>query len=134
MPDVTRALAPLDDDAEAMGNNLVEFLTNEVKHGRLPENLLPLQSGVGNVANAVIHGLVESQFKNLSVYTEVIQDGMFELIDKDKIDMISGTSLSPSPEAERSTTTSKNTTRRSFCVRRKSPTTVKLFVVSALSA
>ena len=98
MPDVTRALAPLDDDAEAMGNNLVEFLTNEVKHGRLPENLLPLQSGVGNVANAVIHGLVESQFKNLSVYTEVIQDGMFELIDKDKIDMISGTSLSPSPE------------------------------------
>lgn len=98
MPDVTRALAPLDDDAEAMGNNLVEFLTNEVKHGRLPENLLPLQSGVGNVANAVIHGLVESRFKNLSVYTEVIQDGMFELIDKDKIDMISGTSLSPSPE------------------------------------
>lgn len=98
MPDVTRTLAPLDGDAEAMGNNLVEFLTNEVKQGRLPENLLPLQSGVGNVANAVIHGLVESNFKNLSVYTEVIQDGMFDLIDRDKIDMISGTSLSPSPE------------------------------------
>ena len=98
MPDVTRALAPLDDDAEAMGNNLVDFLKNEVKHGRLPENLLPLQSGVGNVANAVIHGLVESDFQNLSVYTEVIQDGMFDLIDKDKIDMISGTSLSPSPD------------------------------------
>lgn len=98
LPDVTRALAPLDDDAEAMGNNLVDFLKNEVKHGRLPENLLPLQSGVGNVANAVIHGLVESDFKNLSVYTEVIQDGMFDLIDKDKIDMISGTSLSPSPD------------------------------------
>ena len=98
LPDVTRTLAPLDDDAEKMGNNLVEFLTNEVKHGRLPENLLPLQSGVGNVANAVIHGLVDSNFKNLSVYTEVIQDGMFDLIDKDKIDMISGTSLSPSPD------------------------------------
>ena len=98
LPDVTRALAPLDDDAEAMGNNLIDFLKNEVKHGRLPENLLPLQSGVGNVANAVIHGLVESDFKNLSVYTEVIQDGMFDLIDKDKIDMISGTSLSPSPD------------------------------------
>ena len=98
LPDVTRALAPLDDDAERMGNNLVDFLKNEVKHGRLPENLLPLQSGVGNVANAVINGLVNSDFKNLSVYTEVIQDGMFDLIDKDKIDMISGTSLSPSPD------------------------------------
>ena len=98
LPDVTRPLAALDDDAEKMGNNLVSFLKNEVKHGRLPENLLPLQSGVGNVANAVINGLVNSDFKNLSVYTEVIQDGMFDLIDKDKIDMISGTSLSPSPD------------------------------------
>ena len=88
LPDVTRALAPLDDDAEKMGNNLVDFLKNEVKHGRLPENLLPLQSGVGNVANAVINGLVHSDFKNLSVYTEVIQDGMFDLIDEGKIDMI----------------------------------------------
>ena len=31
LPDVTRALAPLDDDAEKMGNNLVDFLKNEVK-------------------------------------------------------------------------------------------------------
>lgn len=98
LPDVTRPLAPLDDDAIRMGNNLVDFLKNEVKQGRLPENLLPLQSGVGNVANAVINGLVNSDFKNLTVYTEVIQDGMFDLIDKDKIDMISGTSLSPSPD------------------------------------
>lgn len=98
MPDVTRPLAPLDDDAIAMGDNLVEFLTNEVKHGRLPEHLLPLQSGVGNVANAVINGLVRSQFVDLDVYTEVIQDGMFDLIDAGKINMISGTSLSPSPE------------------------------------
>lgn len=30
LPDVTRALAPLDDDAERMGNNLVDFLKNEV--------------------------------------------------------------------------------------------------------
>lgn len=97
LPDVTRDLAPLDDDAIKMGNNLVEFLSNEVKAGRLPENLLPLQSGVGNVANAVINGLVRSPFKDLSVYTEVIQDGMFDLIDQGKINMISGTSLSPSP-------------------------------------
>ena len=38
-------------------------------------NLLPLQSGVGNVANAVLYGLLDAPFEHLDVYTEVIQDG-----------------------------------------------------------
>ncbi len=96
--DKTRPLAPIDDDARKMSENLVDFFQNEVKQGRLPENLLPLQSGVGNVANAVISGLVNSPFEGLSVYTEVIQDGMFDLIDAEKLVVASGTSLSPSPE------------------------------------
>jgi succinyl-CoA:acetate CoA-transferase len=29
-----------------------------VKQGRLPKDLLPLQSGVGNIANAVLAGLL----------------------------------------------------------------------------
>lgn len=95
--DKTRAFAPIGDDAKKMSGNLIDFLQNEVKHGRLPENLLPLQSGVGNVANAVISGLVDSPYENLTVYTEVIQDGMFDLIDAGKLTMASGTSLSPSP-------------------------------------
>ena len=41
-----------------MGENLVAFFKKEVAEGRLPKNLLPLQSGVGSVANAVINGLV----------------------------------------------------------------------------
>ena len=64
----------------------------------MPKNLLPLQSGVGNVANAVISGFVDSDLKDLSVYTEVIQDGMFDLIDAGKLSFASGTALSPSPE------------------------------------
>ena len=97
-PDITRSLAAIDDDALAISTNLIEFFDSEVKHGRLPENLLPLQSGVGSVANAVIAGMVKSNYKHLSVYTEVIQDGMFDLIDAGKLDFASGTSLSPSPE------------------------------------
>ncbi len=97
--DGTRDLAPIDDDAKAMSGHLIEFLNNEIKQGRLPKNLLPLQSGVGSVANAVISGLVSSPFENLSVYTEVIQDGMFDLIDAGKLVVASGTSLSPSPGA-----------------------------------
>ena len=97
--DGTRALAAIDDDAKAMSGHLIEFLQNEIKQGRLPQNLLPLQSGVGSVANAVIAGLVNSPFENLSVYTEVVQDGMFDLIDAGKLVVASGTSLSPSPAA-----------------------------------
>ena len=97
--DGTRPLAAIDDDAKAMSGHLIEFLQNEIKQGRLPANLLPLQSGVGSVANAVISGLCDSPFENLSVYTEVIQDGMFDLIDAGKLVAASGTSLSPSPQA-----------------------------------
>ena len=98
LPDATRALAEIDDDARTISAHLTDFFNSEIKHGRLPKNLLPLQSGVGSVANAVMAGMVKSPFTNLSVYTEVIQDGMFDLIDAGKLDFASGTSLSPSPE------------------------------------
>ena len=98
IPDTTRPLAPIDDDAKAMSQHLIDFFQEEIKGGRLPENLLPLQSGVGSVANAVISGLAKGPFTNLSIFTEVIQDGMFDLIDADKVTVCSGTALSPSPE------------------------------------
>lgn len=98
IPDAVSNFAPIDDDARAMSAHLIDFLNNEIKHGRLPENLLPLQSGVGSVANAVVAGLAKSPFQNLSVYTEVIQDGMLDLIDAGKLVIASGTSLTPSPE------------------------------------
>ncbi|MCB2296090.1 acetyl-CoA hydrolase/transferase family protein [Clostridium algoriphilum] len=97
MPDKTRPLAPIDETSKAISKNLIAFLENEVKEGRYGENLLPLQSGVGSVANAVLAGLCESNFKNLTCYTEVIQDSMLDLIRCGKADMVSATALSPSP-------------------------------------
>jgi acetyl-CoA hydrolase len=40
---------------------------------RLPQSLLPIQSGVGNIANAIIGGLADGPFDNIEVWTEVIQ-------------------------------------------------------------
>ena len=96
--DKVRPLGEIDENSRKMSQNFIELLHAEVKAGRMPKNLLPLQSGVGAVANAVISGFVESDLKDLSVYTEVIQDGMFDLIDAGKLNFASGTSLSPSPE------------------------------------
>ncbi len=96
--DDVRPLAPIDEDSKKISRHIIEFLEKEVKVGRLPENLLPLQSGVGSVANAVLGGLVESKFENLTCYTEVIQDSMLDLIDAGKVTIASGTSFTPSEE------------------------------------
>ena len=99
--DKVRPLGEIDEDAKHMGENLVAFFKKEVAEGRLPKNLRPMQSGVGSVANAVINGLVNSEFEDLTVYTEVIQDGMFDLIDAGKLRVASGTALTPSPECQK---------------------------------
>jgi succinyl-CoA:acetate CoA-transferase len=69
-----------------------------VKKGRLPANLLPLQSGVGNIANAVLFGLEEGKFEGLTSYTEVIQDGMIRLLKSGKLTVASATAFSLSPD------------------------------------
>jgi acetyl-CoA hydrolase len=56
-PDQTQPNAAEDETSRAIAANLIEFLKHEVSHGRLPENLLPIQSGIGNIANAVVGGL-----------------------------------------------------------------------------
>jgi len=98
IPDNVRPLGPIDEPSKLISAHIIEFLKQEVKMGRMPENLLPLQSGVGSVANAVLGGLVNSDFENLTCYTEVIQDSMFDLIDAGKVTIASGTALTPSSE------------------------------------
>jgi succinyl-CoA:acetate CoA-transferase len=98
IPDKVRPLGPIDEDSKKISQHIIKFLKSEVEAGRLPENLLPLQSGVGSVANAVLGGLVDSEFENLTCYTEVIQDSMFDLIDAGKVKVASGTSFTPSEE------------------------------------
>jgi succinyl-CoA:acetate CoA-transferase len=90
---------PPDSDSKHIAGHIIDFLGNEIKHGRLPENLLPLQSGVGNVANAVLAGLIDSKLENLEVWTEVIQDSILDIVDAGKLKVATGTSLTLSPEA-----------------------------------
>ena len=88
-----------DDNSKAIAAQIIDFFSHEVKAGRLPKNLLPLQSGVGNVANAVLAGLLDAPFDDLTGYTEVLQDGMLDLIIAGKMKHASATALSFSPDA-----------------------------------
>jgi succinyl-CoA:acetate CoA-transferase len=82
-----------DEETEIMAGHLLDFLRAEVSAGRLTDKLAPLQSGIGSVANAVLHGMVDSEFKNLEVYSEVLQDAVFDLIDAGKVDFASCCSI-----------------------------------------
>jgi len=91
--DGVRSLPPGDDSSDRIAAHLIEFLYHEVKKDRLPHNLLPIQSGVGSTANAVLRGLLESPFENMDFYSEVIQDSVLDLLDSRKLNGASGTSL-----------------------------------------
>ncbi|CCK71200.1 acetyl-CoA hydrolase KNAG_0G01420 [Huiozyma naganishii CBS 8797] len=84
---------PSDEMSKGIAANLVEFFRDEVNHGRLPPNLLPLQSGIGNIANAVIEGLAGANFKHLNVWTEVLQDSFLDLFDNGSLDYATATSV-----------------------------------------
>lgn len=96
-PNDESAFAPLDDVTRAIGANVTKFLVEEMKAGRIPAEFLPLQSGVGNVANAVLEALGDSQdIPDFEVYTEVIQDAVITLMKRGRVKFASGCSLSVS--------------------------------------
>lgn len=97
-PDRNTPLAAPDEDSNRIAGHILDFLDHEVKKGRLPRNLLPLQSGVGNIANAVLFGLKEGNFEQVTSYTEVIQDGMVDLMKSGTMSIASATAFSLSPD------------------------------------
>lgn len=100
LPDRVEAMASIDDVSVKMADNLINFLYSEVRIGRLPQNLLPLQSGVGSVANAVLGGLIKSNFEHLTIFSEVLQDSVLDLLDAGKVDFASATALTISQERQ----------------------------------
>lgn len=82
-----------DADTQAIADHLIHFFKDEVRAGRLPEDLGPLQAGIGSIANAVLSGFKTSGFHDLKMYSEVLQDSAFELIDAGVMTFASGCSM-----------------------------------------
>lgn len=83
-----------------IAQHILDFFDGEVKAGRLSKHLNPIQSGVGNIANAVLVGLNNGPFDRMISYTEVIQDGMLDMLDSGKLTAASATAFSVSPEGQ----------------------------------
>ncbi len=96
-PNEGGGFAPVDEVTTQIGNNVANFFIKEMAEGRMPKSFLPIQSGVGNIANAVLAAMGESkEIPDFEVYTEVIQDAVIDLMESGRIKFASGCSLTVS--------------------------------------
>lgn len=85
-----------------IAQNVIDFLLHCQKSLGWGKRLPPIQSGVGNVANAIIGELYKSPFEKIRFWTEVFQDGMMRYVEDDaKFECASATAVSFSAEARR---------------------------------
>jgi len=82
--------AAIDEVSQQIGKNIVGFLEQEVEEGRLPQNLLPLQTGLGALGGAILSELALSRFEDLEVSSSLLDDAVLDLIDSGKIKFVAG--------------------------------------------
>jgi len=88
------SFAPIDDTTKKLGKNVADFLAQEIRDGKVHSGFLPIQSGVGNVSNAVLDALKDAiDIPPFTLYTEVLQDKGVELIDMGRCTFVSTGSL-----------------------------------------
>jgi succinate CoA transferase len=99
--DGIKGFTELDDTTLQIGANVCNFLIGEVHAGRIPKTFLPIQSGVGNVANAVLFGLGDAkELPPFEMYTEVVQDAVIDLMKMGRCKFASTCSLTLSDTKE----------------------------------
>lgn len=98
-PDEARAFTAPDPVTDRIGQNVADFLAADMRAGRIPDTFLPLQSGVGNIANAVLGALGRNpDIPAFQMYTEVLQDSVVGLIKQGRVKFGSTCSLSVTNE------------------------------------
>lgn len=100
--DETGGFSEVGETTARIGRNVAEFLAAEIRRGVLPKGFLPVQSGVGDTANAVLQAMGENQeIPQFQMYTEVIQDSVIALMRSGKVTFTSGCSLTVPPDTLR---------------------------------
>ena len=119
MPDQMGGFVDPDEESKAIAAHILDFLRHERQKGRLPVDL-PYQSGVGNVANAVLGSMAEDPNQApLSLFTEVIQDSIFQIIENDKLVVASGASLTLSIPGQEKLKANLDQWRDKFVIRQQ---------------
>ncbi|SEV86381.1 acetyl-CoA hydrolase/transferase C-terminal domain-containing protein [Natrinema salifodinae] len=92
---------PADDDL-AIAANLGDFLAEEMERTAAFEDAVHLQFGVGSLGNALMGELEGLEFGDRDVvyYGELIQDGLLDMLDADRLACASATSMALTDEGQ----------------------------------
>lgn len=92
---------PTPDDRE-IALKLGTFLEDEVRRSPIFEESLRIQFGVGSLGNALMSALGDADLggRDLIYFGEVIQDGLLDLLDEEKLTAASATSLALSSDGQ----------------------------------
>lgn len=117
LPDRTGGFREPDQDSKTIASHILEFLKRERKLGRLNADQ-PYQSGVGNVANAVLGSMASDPSQQpVSIYTEVMQDSVVQLLQNDKLLVASGAAMTLSPACQQLFKANLDNWRSKFIIR-----------------
>jgi acetyl-CoA hydrolase len=118
LDDETKGFDEPNDDTRTIGDRVSEFLVAEIAAGRIPSSFLPVQSGVGNIANAVLGALgANRRIPEFEMYTEVLQDAVVELMRRERVKFVSTCSLTLSKVTLQSVYDELETFRRKILMR-----------------
>ncbi|MDR3144488.1 MAG: succinate CoA transferase [Puniceicoccales bacterium] len=99
IPDQARVLTESDADTDKIGENVAKFLIDEMASGRIPRKFLPVQSGVGSIANSVLKAMsLCREIPPYVMYSEVLQDSVIAAIKSGDVLFGSATALAVSNE------------------------------------
>lgn len=94
LPDGTKEFDSVNEVTMKIGKNVSDFLAEQLAKGGIPKEFLPIQSGVGNIANAVLSCMGDNpQIPPFQMYTEVVQDSVIDLMKKGRCTFASTCSL-----------------------------------------
>ncbi|MCF0199566.1 MAG: acetyl-CoA hydrolase [Bacteroidaceae bacterium] len=99
VPDEARGFKDADPITTQIGQNVADFLLDNLRSGLIPKSFLNLQSGVGSGANAVLGALGQCpEVPNFNIYTEVLQDAPVGLMKQGRVLSASTCSLTVTNE------------------------------------
>jgi acetyl-CoA hydrolase len=100
LEDEARGFSEITPLTETIGNHVAEFLASQLACGKIPQPFLPIQSGVGDIANSVLGALGSHPgIPPFEMYTEVIQDSVIGLIESGRVRFASSCSFTVTPPA-----------------------------------
>ena len=99
IPEEARSFKASTPETDMIGRHVVDFFLSDMRAGRIPPCMFPIQSGVGVTGNAVMQAIGQCpDMPVVEVFSEVVQDAIIDLMLNGKISRASVAAMTVSNE------------------------------------